>query len=303
MRDIRTGGLLAATLLLAACGDEAAEAPAAEPAATASPSATGGSAAADWAARSWDLQASGEGTALVFPTGGEAAVRLFCPAGSGTILVNVPGFSPVGSEERMTFGSGGTVHTLVADTRGDRQRGGVSGSGPVAANLAALLGGPVAVNYGAQDAGPYPAPPAGLVRSFAGVCTDSLPAAPVIPLPAHTPTAKPTNVSACLIQGDERLNNPPLRAVGTEPFWGAKIEGRCVTYSHPEDQQGTRVWTRYTPRSSGGGTWRGALYGKAFELTARPEPGCSDGMSDNRYPYAVELLVNGERRTGCAEGV
>jgi uncharacterized membrane protein len=24
-------------------------------------------------------------------------------------------------------------------------------------------------------------------------------------------------------------------------------------------------------------------------------------MSDNRYPIAVTLLVNGERRTGCAE--
>ena len=143
MRDTRTRGLLAATLLLAACGDEAAEAPAVDPASTVSPSATGDPVVADWAARSWDLQSSGEGAALVFPTGGEAAVRLFCPAGSGTILVNVPGFRPVGSEERMTFGSGGEAHTLVADTRGDRQRGGVSATGPVPAGLAALLGGPV----------------------------------------------------------------------------------------------------------------------------------------------------------------
>ena len=296
MRDTFPPAVLAAALLLAACGDEAAEAPPAEPAATASPSPTEDSAAAAWAARSWDLQASGEGAALVFPTGGDTAVRLFCPAGSGTILVNVPGFRPVGSEERMTFGSGGTVHTLVADTRGDRQRGGVSGTGAVPGNLAALVGGQVAVNYGSQDIGPFPAAPAGLVRSFVTACNDGA------ATPSPTPTPKTTNVSACLIQGDERLSNPPLRAVGTEPFWGAKIEGRCVTYSHPEDQQGTRVWTRYTPRSGGGGTWRGALYGKAFELTARPQPGCSDGMSDNRYPYAVELLVNGERRTGCAEG-
>ena len=43
--------------------------------------------------------------------------------------INVPGFRPVGSEERMTFGSGGEAHTLVADTRGDRQRGGVSATG------------------------------------------------------------------------------------------------------------------------------------------------------------------------------
>lgn len=298
MRDTRTGGLLAMILLLAACGEEAAAPgePTPTPMGRATSTASPDPAVADWAARSWDLQASGEGTALVFPTGGEATVRLFCPAGSGTILVNVPGFRPVGSEERMTFGSNGEANGLVADTRGDRQRGGVSGTGPVPADLAALVGGSIAVNYGAQDIGPFPPMPAGLVRSFVTACSDGA------AKPSPTPTAKPTNVSACLIQGDERLSNPPLRAVGTEPFWGARIEGRCVTYSHPDDQQGTRVWTRYTARSGGGGTWRGALYGKAFELTARPQPGCSDGMSDNRYPYAVELLVNGERRTGCAEG-
>ncbi|MDP8995194.1 MAG: hypothetical protein M3N07_09495, partial [Pseudomonadota bacterium] len=71
--------------------------------------------------------------------------------------------------------------------------------------------------------------------------------------------------------------------------------------SHPDDQDGTRVWTRYTPGPGGGGTWSGALGGRLFELRARPQPGCSDGMSDKRYPLAVDLLVGGERRTGCAE--
>jgi uncharacterized membrane protein len=301
MRDTCATGLLAATLLLAACGEEAAERPATDPASTVSPTAaaSGDPVVADWAARSWDLQSSGEGTALVFPTCGDSAIRLFCPADSATILVNVPAFRPVGSEERMTFGSGGEAHTLVADTRGDRQRGGVSAAGAVPGNLAALLGGPVSVNHGSQNAGPYPAPPAGLVRSFVTACNDGAPAP--TSSPTVKPTPKPSGVSACLIQGDERLTNPPLRAVGTEPFWGASIEGRCVTYSHPEDQQGTRVWTRYTPGSGGGGTWRGALYGKPFVLTARPEAGCSDGMSDNRYPLAVDLTVGGEQRRGCAE--
>ena len=92
----------------------------------------------------------------------------------------------------------------------------------------------------------------------------------------------------------------PIRAVGTEPFWGARIEGRCVTYSHPEDQKGSRVWTRFEP-GAGGGTWSGALGGRRFELKTRPMRGCSDGMSDKKYPLAVELIVGGERRSGCAE--
>jgi uncharacterized membrane protein len=116
-----------------------------------------------------------------------------------------------------------------------------------------------------------------------------------------TATEPAATASPCLIQGTERLEVAPLRAIGTEPFWGARIEGRCVTYSHPEDQQGTRVWTRFTPGRNGGGTWSGSLGGHRFELVTRPQPGCSDGMSDNVYPIAVDLLVGGERRTGCAE--
>lgn len=103
------------------------------------------------------------------------------------------------------------------------------------------------------------------------------------------------------MQGSERLTVAPLRAIGTEPFWGARIEGRCVTYSHPDNQQGTRVWTRYAPRPGGGGTWTGTLEGRPFALRTRPQAGCSDGMSDRRYPVAVELTVGGEERRGCAE--
>jgi uncharacterized membrane protein len=102
-----------------------------------------------------------------------------------------------------------------------------------------------------------------------------------------------------MMQDGQKLAVRPLRAVGTEPFWGARIEGRCVTYSHPDDPAGVRVWTRYTPQ--GRGVWTGALGGKPFELRARDAPGCSDGMSDKSYPLAVDLLVESERRTGCAE--
>jgi uncharacterized membrane protein len=104
----------------------------------------------------------------------------------------------------------------------------------------------------------------------------------------------------CLMQGSERLSVRPQRAVGTEPFWSARVEGRCVLYSQPEDQDGTRVWTRYA-KGPDGEIWSGALDGQAFELRTRAKPGCSDGMSDKSYPLAVSLTVRGEQRTGCAE--
>ena len=102
------------------------------------------------------------------------------------------------------------------------------------------------------------------------------------------------------MQGPDRLQVAAIRAVGTEPFWGALVEGRCVTYSTPENQQGVRIWTRYS-EANGRRAWVGQLDGNRFEMRVRPEAGCSDGMSDKRYPLAVELTVNGEQRIGCAE--
>jgi uncharacterized membrane protein len=197
----------------------------------------------------------------------------------------------VGSEERLSFGSGGESHALVADSRRDRNRGGVSASGDVPKALEALLSGPVSASYGAQSSGPHPAPPASLVRGFVAACR---PAGAAAAEGSATVGAGP-----CWVQDGERVRTRSLRALGTEPFWGARTEGRCVTYSHPDDQKGTRIWTRFAP-SPGGGTWTGALAGRPFRLTARAQAGCSDGMSDRRYPMAVDLVVGGESRKGCA---
>ncbi|MFN3387805.1 MAG: hypothetical protein ACK40O_02670 [Allosphingosinicella sp.] len=126
-------------------------------------------------ASGWQSAASGEGDALFLAAGADRrALTLFCPAGSNDLLVNVPAFRPVASEERMTFGAGGTVVTLVADFAGDRQRGGVSGTGPVPSELEAILTGgtPIGVNYGAQNSGPHAPPPAELAKAFVQGCRD-----------------------------------------------------------------------------------------------------------------------------------
>ncbi len=246
----------------------------------------------------WDLQSSDEGAALVVASGeGGAGLRLFCPAGGGQLLVNVPAFRPIGSEERLSIGSGGEAVALVADSRGDAQRGGVTGEGPVPANLAALLSGAVSASYGAQVSGPHAAPPAGSARDFAAACAGGRSSEGDEPA---APTPTPATGSPCLNQEGEPVPVNAIRAVGTEPFWGARVEGRCVTYSHPEDQAGTRVWTKFSGSASAG-SWTGTLNGKPFVMTTRPQAGCSDGMSDKVYPIAVSLSVGGEQRSGCAE--
>jgi uncharacterized membrane protein len=293
---MRILGLIAvASASLAGCGSgddgppPAAANESGAPAASAEPPAAPAEATENNPDARWDLQSSGEGAALALLAGrGQARIRLFCPAGQNRLLVNVPEFRPIGSEERLSFGGGGEAVALVADTRGDLQRGGVSGVAAVPADLAALVAAPLSASYGAQRSGPHPAPPRALARRFVATCRETVAAAP------------PTPSGPCHMQDGKPLRVAPVRAVGTEPFWGARTEGRCVTYSHPEDQKGTRVWTRFTP-SPGGGVWAGSLGGKRFELRTRARPGCSDGMSDRRYPLAAELLVGGERRSGCAE--
>ena len=238
----------------------------------------------------WELLASGKGTALRMAGG----IQLFCPARSGRLVVNVAGFNPVGSEERLSFGSGGTVVALVADSGGDALRGGVTGEAPVPAELGAILSGPISASYGAQKVGPLAPPDAADRNAFLAACGEKV-AEPVPSKPAPA-------TAACYAQDGDKLTMTPLRAIGTEPFWGARIEGRCVTDSTPEDQEGTRVWTKYNSGPDGG-IWSGALDGRQFELRTRPAPppGCSDGMSDNRYPHSVTLRVRGETRTGCAK--
>src|SRR5918993_617163 len=278
---MRTASLIISALLIAACSPQQ---PSQSNAGTAEPSQPrqGGQ-------PSWDLQSSGEGVALALVSGaGNTAIRLFCPAARNELLVNVPSFKPIGSEERLSFGSGGEVVALGADPRGDAQRGGVSGRGAVPGNLAALVSGPVSASYGAQTSGPHPAPPAELARAFVRACAE------------ETVKPAPQPVGACLTQNGKPVPANRIRAVGTEPFWGARIEGRCVTYSHPEDQQGTRVWTKFSGTATNG-SWTGSLGGQPFVLRTRPQADFSDGMSDNRYPIAVALTVGGEQRTGCAE--
>lgn len=244
----------------------------------------------------WNLQSSGEGTALVLvQASGATVLRLFCPSGANRLIVNVPAFEPIGSEERLSFGGGGDAVALVADPRGDRSRGGVSGEIRTPAALYDLLSGPVSASYGAQTSGPHVPPAQDQARALVQACGEQTPARQGRESTLPRPAAHP-----CNSQDNQPLPAIRIRAIGTEPFWGARIEGRCVTYSHPDDQKGTRIWARFGGNQDQG-SWTGALGGRPFVLRTRPHPGCSDGMSDRRYPLAVSVTVSGEQRQGCAE--
>ena len=89
-----------------------------------------------------------------------------------------------------------------------------------------------------------------------------------------------------------------LRFTGTEPFWGGQVSGKSLTYSTPEDQDGTVIAVqRFAGR--GGISYSGLLDGAEFEMVITPLE-CSDGMSDRTYPFTVTLSIGDDKRNGCA---
>jgi uncharacterized membrane protein len=111
--------------------------------------------------------------------------------------------------------------------------------------------------------------------------------------------ADASNAGACRTQDGKEIAANRLKATGTEPFWSAAIEGRCVTYRTPENHSGTRIWATFTG-SRDFGQWAGFLANERFVLMTTQHANCSDGMSDRSYPIAVTLTIGSDERRGCA---
>ena len=89
-----------------------------------------------------------------------------------------------------------------------------------------------------------------------------------------------------------------IRFTGTEPFWSGEVSGQTLTYSTPENIDGTVIRVeRFAGR--GGLSLSGVLDGASFDMAITPGQ-CSDGMSDRTYPFTVTLEVGGDPRRGCA---
>jgi len=93
--------------------------------------------------------------------------------------------------------------------------------------------------------------------------------------------------------------NQPLRALGTEPFWGVEITPTAMVYTgvdrDPERAgnpgpvvQGTTAI--YTAETDDGTTM-------VVTLIATE---CSDGMSDRVYPLTAKVEIGKDTRNGCA---
>ena len=102
--------------------------------------------------------------------------------------------------------------------------------------------------------------------------------------PADAPASAPPGPD---FSGDFQL-------VGTEPFWGGRIQSDGLTLSRP-DQPDVSAANPGVHVEGDTGVW--GVGGLVFKL--RPEP-CSDGMSDRQYDYSAQVTINGQTLKGCA---
>lgn len=94
----------------------------------------------------------------------------------------------------------------------------------------------------------------------------------------------------------------PLRALGTEPFWGVDVTADALVYSGV-DRPEQRVPHDGVDLMGTVATWRGtATDGTPMTLTLMVTE-CSDGMSDRTYPLTARLVVGRETLNGCAATV
>lgn len=146
---------------------------------------------------------------------------------------------------------------------------------------------PLALALAACSREPQPAPSANESPVETG-SEAPVPMAAATPLPVPPPPAAPAAPDL----------PARFRATGTEPFWGAAVDGGSLSYSTPEFPDGMRVdVTRKV--EDGSVTFSGTIDGKPLQLAVSAGP-CSDGMSDTVYPWSVTRTIGPDIQRGCA---
>jgi uncharacterized membrane protein len=95
---------------------------------------------------------------------------------------------------------------------------------------------------------------------------------------------------------------------GTEPFWGITIDPKKVTFNAVAMEE-SRSMINHGPKAAHGFT---STYAALYQGTLIEDPqkvlnviithadgGCSDGMSDEVYPFTVSVVSGSEFFSGC----
>jgi uncharacterized membrane protein len=94
---------------------------------------------------------------------------------------------------------------------------------------------------------------------------------------------------------------PTFQLIGTEPFWGLRIDSVGMTFTTPVDTAGER-FPSSTPVLVGDTLRWNSLdsAGRMVEAIVITAP-CSDGMSDKVWSHRARVIIGREQYDGCAE--
>jgi len=132
-----------------------------------------------------------------------------------------------------------------------------------------------------------------------GACQPQAPDGQPATAPADAPPPAATTPTPAAAELPDAFKGD-LHIAGTEPFWSAQVRETQITFTQMD------VPTPATGPNNGGvmqdgkAVWETLAGGKPLKITLTEQPGCSDGMSDLKFPLAAQVVYDGKTFTGCA---
>lgn len=105
-------------------------------------------------------------------------------------------------------------------------------------------------------------------------------------------------VLGCVTQAPDGMTTSVWRAIGTEPFWGVRVDGRHLIFTTPEAPAG-RVLPAALQQVEGKTVFAGADGDVAYRLELTLGE-CSDNMSERKYRYKAVFVLGKTEYHGCA---
>lgn len=101
----------------------------------------------------------------------------------------------------------------------------------------------------------------------------------------------------------DTANTEEFISRGTEPFWNVTVSKKGIVYSSPEIKKLTFPYSAPIPAQG-----RPLDVVRVYRLRSKDNSmliikkvsACSDGMSDNKYPYSATLILGDRVLDGCA---
>ncbi len=122
---------------------------------------------------------------------------------------------------------------------------------------------------------------------------------------ANSPSnANESSITSNSLVVAETASSEEFIARGTEPFWSVTVSKRAIVYSSPNVQK--QIFSYVAPLKAEARpadlvrVYR--LKGKGNNiLIIKKADTCSDGMSDQEYPYSAIFIQGNKVLEGCAE--